>query len=240
MQATHSATFVIKSESGMLQYEKLYALHETGEPRDDIVGRWTRSSESEVTLLDTCLINLARYGKFQNYSSTNVLTIGGSCMAWHFGLHVQTTIDEDGNPDLVNFAKHVKLDPVIRKEALTSEGNRRVTFANVSRLEVLSIQQKSTWRFLLGQSDYVCEVSKIQNFIPITTSLEEGGPKWFVEVFSDSWDNAFAPNARLDVGNDVEVMEMSDFFPRENAEPGFHAFLGLLGDVAKACRGGGT
>lgn len=248
MKPRHRGTFVIKATNAVYQYDVLFESFDQGDLRL-LSAMWSKLAEDgdTVRLIDTCLIDLARYQvKSACDKVPRELTSQSSdSSAWSVELNACSLIDEVKHKDLEIFARSVSLDPKISGLVYTDNAESLLTWRAVPGLQVLSVTQTSTWQLRLSRdlasSPYLCDVSCFRTFHPQgpTTKLNKPRREWSLEVYHPTWDLVLAANAKLRIGQKVDKPPtVDDFFPGQStdASADVSGFVELLDQIASAVR----
>lgn len=182
--------------------------------------------------------------------SRRSLTDVCSGSAWQFEVCGGQNLDDSKLPRARRFPDQVTFFPTAARDPYG--GSQFVKYPPT--LPVLSMQQKTAWRFNLKGCAYVCELAKIQTFVPSepskdnligTAKLIAQEPRWSVSVFHQAWNDALSEHSKLATGaRAVWPAELDSFFPRDaffgSSEPvndGLDAFLRKLEEVEGLVRG---
>ena len=207
MKPIYSAIFTFADEAGDL---RLFAAW------DEVLDTASRSSdfeprESKWTRFQR---DAAAPTKLLNVSLTDLHTAA----AWQFEILVADSVDSTKLPAMLQtFASSVRIDAAAATRQRPSESF--VLHKPVTTLK--SVRQIISYRYNVRETDYTLELTRFQDRIyPKRKSLVENvvpkayTPRWGVNVYRVEWDNLFAKNERLAVGDTAEWDDdLEDWFP---------------------------
>lgn len=182
--------------------------------------RLDRGAEAASPLVDVSLCNL------QNGS------------AWQFDLVATQTVDVGRlPPNLVRLAETISIDAtVMRRQRSDISWVKYVPYAPVKLL-----QQRASYRYELGRTDYTVELTHFQDRVftagmqishaPNVATYES---RWSLEVYHNAWDTMLTANERVAVGeradwdDDVATWFPSNYTQDDGSEGGEDGFEQLL------------